>query len=168
MSHVLKLFLKIIHARIYRKCEENTGETQFGFCNSLGAREALFTMQVLIQRCRDMKCDVFACFIDYTKAFDRCQHQKMISGLRRIGVDDKDIRIIANLYWNQRARVRVEDKLTEQVEIRTGVRQGCVLFSTLFNIYSKEIFAEALTDLEMNIRINGEYLNNGTLTTRCY
>ncbi|KMQ95932.1 endonuclease-reverse transcriptase [Lasius niger] len=160
MSHVLKLFLKIIHAKIYRKCEENTSETQFGFRNSLGTREALFAMQVLIQRCRNMNCDVFACFIDYTKAFDRCQHQKIILDLRRVGVDDKDIRVIANLYWNQRARVRVEDRLTEQVEIHRGVRQGCVLSPTLFNIYSEEIFAEALTDLEVGIRINEEYLNN--------
>lgn len=74
MDHVLKLFLKITHARIYRKCEENTDETQFGFRNSLDARQALFVMQVLIQRCKGMSCDLFECFIDYTKAFNRCQH----------------------------------------------------------------------------------------------
>lgn len=160
MSHALKIFLKIIHARIYKKCEENVGEMQFGFRDSMGTREALFTLQVLLQRCRDVSCDVYACFIDYAKAFDRCQHQKMVTALQRVGLDEKDIRIIMNLYWNQRAQVKVEDQLTDQVKIMRGVRQGCVLSPTLFNIYSEEIFTEALTNLEMGIRVNGEYINN--------
>lgn len=168
MSHTLKIFLKIIHNRIYRKYEDNIGETQFGFRNSMGTREALFTMQVLIQRCRDVSCDVYICFIDYAKAFDRCQHEKMISALQRIGIDDRDIRIITNLYWNQSAQVRIGDQMSDQVEIRRGVRQGCVLSPTLFNIYSEEIFSEALTNTEVGIRINGEYINNFvTLMTLC-
>ena len=160
MNHVLKIFLKIIHSRIYKKCEENMGEMQFGFRNALGTREALFTLQVLIQRCRDVSCDVYICFIDYAKAFDRCQHHKMISALQKLGIDDKDIRLITNLYWNQSAQVKVEDQLTDQVKIMRGVRQGCVLSPILFNIYSEEIFAEALTNLELGIRINGEFINN--------
>lgn len=45
---------------------------------------------VLIQRCRDVSCIVYACFIDYAKAFDRCQHQKMNSDLQRVGIDDEN------------------------------------------------------------------------------
>lgn len=84
MSHVLKLFLKIIHARIYTKCEERMGNTQFGFRNGFGTREALFSMQVLTQRCRDMNVDVFACFIDYEKAFDMVQHDRLIKILSQL------------------------------------------------------------------------------------
>ena len=67
---LLKLFLKIIHKRIYKICEEQVSATQFGFRDAVGTREALFSIQVLFQRCRDVNCDVFACFIDYQKAFD--------------------------------------------------------------------------------------------------
>jgi len=63
----------------------------------------LFAVQVLVQRCRDVNCDVYMCFLDYTNAFDRCQHGKMIEMLTDIGLDGKDIRIIANLYWGQKA-----------------------------------------------------------------
>lgn len=70
MSHLLKMFLKIIHQRIQRVCEQHLGRTQFGFRNALGIREALFCVQVLFQRCRDMNCDVYACFVNYQKAFD--------------------------------------------------------------------------------------------------
>ena len=71
MNHSLKLLLKIIHKRIYHKCERNTSDNQFGFKSGIGTREALFSLQVLIQNCRDVNKDIFLFFIDYEKACDR-------------------------------------------------------------------------------------------------
>lgn len=88
MSHLLKLFLKIIHRKIYGICEEQISPTQFGFRNAVGTREVLFNVQVLFQRCRDMYVDVYAYFIDYQKAFDRVQHHKMVEILKDLGLDD--------------------------------------------------------------------------------
>ena len=65
MSHVLKVFLKIIHQRIYSECEIAMGELQFGFRENMGTREALFCVQILIQNCRDVQKDVSMCFVDY-------------------------------------------------------------------------------------------------------
>lgn len=160
MSHVLKIFLKIIHARLYKKCEEHMGESQFGFRNGIGTREALFAIQVLIQRCRDMCCDAHLCFIDYTKAFDRCQHETMVKVLHEVGLDGKDIRIIANLYWNQKATIRLENGESDALEIKRGVRQGCILSPLLFNLYSEKIFKNALEDTTDGIKVNGELVNN--------
>lgn len=160
MSHVLKTFLKVIHERIYPKLEEHIGETQFGFRKGLGTREALFSLNVLIQRARDVNCDVFACFIDFEKAFDRVNHRKLLETLRQSGLDDKDIRIISNLYWKQKARVRVENALSGEFEVRQGVRQGCVLSPLLFNVYSERLFREALENAEDGILINGVLINN--------
>lgn len=122
MSHVLKVFLKVIHARIHRKCEESLGNTQFGFRNGFGTREAMFGFQVLVQRCRDVNVDVYACFIDYQKAFDTVQHDKLIDILREVGLDECDIRIIANLYWDQTAAIKIDNELSEQIKIMKGVR----------------------------------------------
>lgn len=160
MSHVLKIFLKVIHARLYSKCEENMGKTQMGFRSGLGTREALFATQVMIQRCRDVNCDVYICFLDYAKAFDMCNHEKMVRTLRIAGVDDKDIRIIVNLYWGQKAKVRVDGQYTSSIQIQKGVRQGCVLSPLLFNLYSEQIFRKALEDLTEGIKVNGEAINN--------
>src|SRR5262249_3570638 len=64
-SHALKTSLRIIHTRIYKKCEQLVDNSQFGFRNGMGTREALFSLNVLTQRARDMNVDVYACFIDY-------------------------------------------------------------------------------------------------------
>lgn len=160
MSHLLKIFLKVIHGRIYHKCEEYLSESQFGFRNGFGTREALFGLSVLAQRCRDMSVDLYACFIDFQKAFDRVKHDVLIEILKDIGLDGKDVRIIANLYWNQTAVVRVDNTNSESVNIKRGVRQGCILSPLLFNVYSERIFREAISERMEGIIVNGEVINN--------
>lgn len=160
MSHVLKIFLRIIHTRIYRKCDNQVDKTQFGFRNGFGTREALFSLNVLTQRCRDMNVNVFACFIDYRKAFDCVKHHKMIEILKETGVDQQEIKIISNLYWHQVAEVRVETATSDVVLIKRGVRQGCILSPLLFNIYSEAIFREALDTVNGGITVNGIKINN--------
>jgi len=132
MSHLLKLFLKIIHKRIYRLCEEQIAPNQFGFLNAVGTKEALFSVQVLFQRCRDVNYNVFVYLVDYQKAFDRVRHDIMIRILEEIGIDEKYLRIIANLYWRQTAALKMEGKTTDPIEIRCGVRQSCILSPILF------------------------------------
>uniref|UniRef100_A0A8D8XFQ8 Craniofacial development protein 2 n=1 Tax=Cacopsylla melanoneura TaxID=428564 RepID=A0A8D8XFQ8_9HEMI len=163
MSHVLKIFLRIIHVRLYGKLEDHMGDTQFGFRNNLGTREALFSLQVLVQKCRDLCHPVYMCFIDFEKAFDKVQHSKLIEVLMKVNIDGKDLRIIRNLYYNQTANVRIGKNVTEEVEIKRGVRQGCLLSPMLFNIYSEFIFKEALEGWNIGVRIedeNGKHIIN--------
>lgn len=98
MSHTLKLFLKIIHKRIYRRLEEYISNTQFGFREGLGTPEALFGINVLFQRCLDINQDVYACYIDFEKAFDRVKHDRLHQLLLNKNINSCDIRIISNLY----------------------------------------------------------------------
>lgn len=82
-------------------------ETQFGFRKGTGTREALFALNVLIQRCLDMNI----CFIDYNKAFDRVHHKQLMEVLKAKQIDYNDLRIISNLYYEQRAKVRINEQL---------------------------------------------------------
>lgn len=160
MSHALKLFLRIIHTRIWRKIDNTISETQFGFRNNMGTREALFAIQVLVQKCLDQQTSAMLCFIDYEKAFDKVKHDKLITILQNIGLDSRDINIIKNLYWNQTAYVQSNCSRNESIKIMKGVRQGCVLSPLLFNLYSETIFQQALEDIGRGIKINGKVLNN--------
>lgn len=158
MSHVTKLLLRILLTRIKKKINAEVNEEQFGFRKESGTREAIFTIRNIIERYIEKKKTIYICFIDYAKAFDRVQHQKLITSLKNIGIDGKDLRLIANLYWDQTATVRVDGDTSASVEIKRGVRQGCVLSPSLFNLYTEVIFKEA-EDFR-GITIGGKKITN--------
>ena len=105
-----------------------------------------------------MKKDLYLCFIDYSKAFDKVRHEKLFNILEHLDIDGKDLRVIRNLYWDQSAAARIGGELSEYKLIKRGVRQGCIMSPDLFNIYSEMI----LRNLEnySGVKINGEHINN--------
>ena len=60
--------------------------------------------------------------------------------MENLDIDLKDISLIRNLYWSQKAFMRTEDGLSPEIHIKRGVRQGYVLSSGLFNLYTENIF----------------------------
>ena len=138
MSHVTKLLLKIIQVRITAKVNKEVSELQSGFRSGMGMREGIFNLRSICDRALEIGKEVYMCFIDYTKAFDWVKHSKMIECLKEIGVDDTELQIITKLYWEQSAVVRTESRLTVECKIKMGVWQGCVLSSSLFNLYKEK------------------------------
>ena len=158
MPHALKIFLKIIQARIGNKIDSEVGPTQFGFRPGSGTREAIFSFNILAQKFIEVDQEIYTCFIDYSKAFDKVHHSQLIECLEKVGVDGRDIRIIANLYWHQKAAIRINNELSPFTSIQRGVRQGCVLSPYLFNIYTEFIFRQS-NELP-GITIHGLNINN--------
>lgn len=158
MPHVTKLLLRIILERMKSRIDSEVGDTQFGFRPESGTREAIFCLNTACQKYRENKKDIYACFIDYAKAFDRVHHKEIINCLEKIGVDGKDIRLITNLYWHQKAAIRIKGELTPYTSIKRGVRQGCVLSPYLFNIYTEFIFRK--TNELPGINMGGRNINN--------
>ena len=105
-----------------------------------------------------MQKDLYVCFIDYEKAFDRIKHGEMVRMLESIGVDGKDIRLIKNLYWNQKASFKIEEEFSDWVEVKRGVRQGCVMSPDLFSLYGEFIMRE--TEVVCGVRVGGQNVNN--------
>ena len=101
MTHVTKLLLKIIQQRMANKIDKEVSRLQSGFQPGSGTREGIFNLRPICEKATDVQKDVYICFIDYTKAFDRVKHFKMIECLLEIGIDDKDLQIISKLYWEQ-------------------------------------------------------------------
>ena len=92
--------LKILNKRIQAKVEsiKYLGEDQFGFRKGMGTRDAILALRVMNERSIQHGLDVYICFVDYEKAFDRVVWQKLLSTLIRLGVDERDKRLISNLY----------------------------------------------------------------------
>ena len=158
MSHTLKLLLKILMARIRNKIQPEISETQFGFVKDKGTTNAIFTMTMLTERCIEMQKDLYLCFIDYSKAFDKVRHEDLFNILNKLDIDGKDLRILSNLYWRQTATVKIDGEHSEETPIRRGVRQGCILSPDLFNLYSENILRE-IENIQ-GISLGGRNINN--------
>ena len=158
MSHVTKLLLKVIEQRIVKKIDNEVSRLQSGFRTGSGTRECILNLRTVCEQAIDLRKDVYICFIDYTKAFDRVKHSRIIECLSEIGIDDKDLQIITKMYWEQTAVVRTEHGITEEFQVKKGVRQGCVLSPSLFNLYTEKIFGE-IEDME-GVNVGGHNINN--------
>lgn len=95
---------------------------------------------------------IYICFIDYQKAFDMLQHDKLLNELQKIKLDEKDISITQNLCWNQEGTLKYSGNTSNNIHIQRGVRQSC----------------EVLDDVEICIKINGKYITNIGIQTITY
>ena len=101
MSHITKLLLRIVMQRAQKRIKPEIGEEQCGFIENTGTRNAIFMVHMLSERAIEMQKDVYMCFIDYTKAFDKVKHEELLQILQCLDLDGKDLRLIRNLYWEQ-------------------------------------------------------------------
>ena len=102
--------------------------------------------------------DIYACFIDYSKSFDTVNHEKLIECLKTTDIDRSDIALISNIYLEQDTKIRIGNDMSESLKIKTGVRQGCVLSPSLFNLYTEHIFRQI--DELPGVKIGGRNINN--------
>ena len=113
-----------------------------------------------MERARDNQRELFMCFIDYKKAFDCLDHQRLWNTLKGMGVPEHLIVMLSNLYTNQEATIRTEYGETGNIPIGKGVRQGCIISPLLFNIYAENIMREALDKWNKGIGIGGRKVSN--------
>ena len=139
IAHTLKLFLKIILRRIRRKILPQIPTYQYGFMPDRVTRNAIFVLRMLCERSIEHQQDVFLCFIDYQKAFDKVHHSQLLTVLKRIGIDGKDFRIIRNLYYEQKAAINSR-KASLSGLTSNEVHDKAVLSVLTFSIYTVNSF----------------------------
>ena len=159
ISHGSKILLHIIKNRITNIIDSKISECQLSYRKGKGTRDGIFILRTIGERMIQKNKKVYMVFIDYQKAFDRVNHERLIEILKEEGTPAHEIRSIENLYWNQKAVVITEHGETEEVDILRGVRQGCILSPILFNLYTERMIEEALQG-KRGIQINGENMTN--------
>ena len=105
--------------------------------------------------------NIYFCFIDYDKAFDCVDHNKLWKILKEMGIADHVICLLRNLYAGQEATVRTGHGTTDWFQIGKGVRQGCILSQCLFNFCAEYFMRNAeLEEAQAGIKIAGRNINN--------
>ena len=95
------------------------------------------------QKKQEFQKNTYFCFIDYAKAFDYVDHNKLWKILQEMGIPEHLTCLLRNLYAGQEAIVRTGHGTINWFQIGNGVRQGCILSSCLFNLYSEYIMRNA-------------------------
>ena len=106
------------------------------FRKEKGTRDAIYQLKMISERALEMGKKLFLCFVDYQKAFDRVNHDKLVEVMEKAGIPELERRLIINLYWHQHATVRWENENSRHFSIKRGVRQGCVITPLLYTVSS--------------------------------
>ena len=115
----------------------------------------------IIEKAREFQKNIYFCFIDYAKAFDCIDHNKLWKILQEIGIPDHLTCLLRNLYAGQEAAVRTRHGTADWFQIGKGVRQGCILSPCLCNLYAEYIMQNArLDEAQAGIKIAGRNINN--------
>ena len=161
ISHASKVMLKILQARLQLNWE--LPDVQAGFRKGRGTRgqTANICWICCIEKGREFQKNIYFCFIDYAKAFDCVDHNKLWKILKEIGIPNHLTCLVRNLYAGQEATVRTGHGTTDWFQIAKGVRQGCILSPWLFNLYAEYIMRNpGLEEAQAGIKIAGRNINN--------
>ena len=114
-----------------------------------------------MEKTREFQKNIYFCFIDYAKAFDSVDHNKLWKILQEMGIPDHLTCLLRNLYAGQEATVRTGQRTTDWFQIGKAVCQDCILSPCLFNLYAKYIMRNAgLEETQAGIKIAGRNINN--------
>ena len=153
--------LKILQARLQQYVNHEIPDVQAGFRKCRGTRDQIANIHWIIENARELQKNIYYCFIDYAKAFDCVDHNKLWEILQEMGIPDHLTCLLRDLYAGQEATVRNEHETTDWFQIGKGVCQGCILSPCLFNFYAEYIMRNAgLDEAQAGIKIAGRNINN--------
>ena len=135
--------LKILQARLQQYMNRELPDVQAGFRKGRGTRDKIANIRWIIKKAREFQKNIYFCFIDYSKAFDCGNHNKLRKILQEMGKPQYLTCLLRNLYAGQEATVRTGHETTDWFQIGKGAPQGCILSPCLFNLY-KEYICEML------------------------
>ena len=126
--------LKILQARLQQYVNRELPDVQAGFRKGRGTREQIANIYWIMEKAREFQKIIYFCFMDYAKAFDCMDHNKLWKILKEMGRPDHSTCLLRILYAGQEATVRTGHGKTDWFQIGKGVRKSCILSPCLFNL----------------------------------
>ena len=153
--------LKILQATLQQYVNYELPNVQAELRKGRGTRDQIANICWIIEKARELQKNIYFYFIDYAKAFDCVDHNKLWKILKEMGIPDHLTCLLRNLYAGQEATVRTEHGTIDWFQIGKGVRQGYILSPCLFNFYAEYIMRNAgLDEAQAGIKIARRNINN--------
>ncbi len=130
-----KVFARIIQERLQVIAEEILPDSQCGFRKGRGCTDMIFVARQLVEKCREHDDTLFVLFVDLRKAYDSVPRSALWCVLEKCGVPPTMLSIIKSFHDQMQAEIRVGDSTTDSIQVLNGLRQGCTLAPSLFNLY---------------------------------
>ena len=157
IAHASKVMVKILQGRLQQYLNYELPDVQAGFRKGRGTRDQIASISWIIKKAREFQKNIYFCFIDYDKAFDCVDHNKLWKILQEMGIPDYLTCFLRNLYAGQVVTVRIGHG-TDWFQIKKGIHQGCISSPCLFNLYAEYIMRNArLDEAQAGIKIDGKY-----------
>ena len=151
---------KDLQARLQQYMNRELPDGQAGFRKGRVTRDQIANILWIIKKAREFQENIYFCFIDYAKAFNCMDQNKLWKILQEMGIPDHLTCLLRNVYIGQEATVRTGHGTTDW-KIGKGVRQGCILSLCLFNLYAEYIMRNAgVEEAQAGIKIAGRNINN--------
>ena len=136
-------------------------DVQASFRKGRRTRDQIANIHWIIKKAREFQKNIDFCLIDYAKAFECVDHNKLWKILKEMGIPDLLTCLLRNLYAGQEATVKTGHGTTDWFQIGKGVHQGYILSPCLFNLYAQYIMRNAgLEDAQAGIKIVRRNINN--------
>ena len=149
--------LKILPARLQQYVNRELPDVQAGFKKVEEPEIKLQTSVGSSKKQESSQKNIYFCFIDYAKALDCVDHNKLWKILKEMGIPDHLTCLLRNQYAGQEATVRTGCGKTDCFQIGKGIRQGCILLPCLFNLYAEYIMRNTrLDEAQAETRLSGE------------
>ena len=161
ISHASEVKLKILQARFQQYGNQELPDVQAGFRKERGIRDQVANSRWITDKARDFQKNIYFCFVDYAKAFDYVDHNKLWKICKELGIPDHLTCLLRNLYAGQEATVRTRHGTIDWFQIGKTVHQGCILSPCLFNFYAEYIMRNfRLSEAQAGIKIAERNINN--------
>ena len=153
--------LKILQAKLRQYMNHELPDVQAGFIKSRETRDQIANICWIIDKAKEFQKNICLCFIDYAKAFDCVDHNKLWKILQEMGIPDHLTCLLRSLYAGQEATVRTGHGTTDWFLIGKEIHQGCILSPCLFNLYAEYIMRNGgLEETQAGIKIVRRNINN--------
>ena len=153
--------LKILQARLQQYVNHELPDVQVSFRKGRRNRDQIANIRWIMEKAREFQENIYLCFINYAKAFDCVDHNKLWKILKEMGIPYHLTCLLRNLYAGQEETFRTEHRTKDWFQIRKGVHQGCILSPCLFNLYAEYIMQNArLAEAQAEIKIARRNINN--------